>query len=64
MKALCKNILSKEKYDELIGLNAFDHDVSDVRKCFENSLKVFEAIYWKDYEFTKFYVEENLRGMR
>jgi hypothetical protein len=61
MRDLCRNIFSKEKYADLIKQNAFDEHPSDIRTCFENSLKVFEGIYWKDYEFTKYYVEENLK---
>jgi tetratricopeptide (TPR) repeat protein/DNA-binding CsgD family transcriptional regulator len=61
MRILCKNILSKTKYEELIQQNAFEENPSDMKICFENSLRVFEAIYWKDYEFTKYYVEENLK---
>jgi tetratricopeptide (TPR) repeat protein len=61
MKTLCKNILSREKYDELVKQNAFLENSSGLKICFENALKVFEAIYWKDYEFTKYYVEENLK---
>lgn len=63
MRILCKNILSKDKYDELIKQNAFEESSNSFKKYFENSLKVFEAIYWKDYEFTKFYVEENLKNL-
>jgi hypothetical protein len=61
MKPLCKNILPKKKYDELINLNSFRESPSDLKTCFENALRVFEAVYWKDYEFTKYYVEENLK---
>jgi tetratricopeptide (TPR) repeat protein len=60
MKELCRKIVPEAEYYELIKQNAFDGN--DMRACFENSLKVFEAIYWKDYEFTKYYVEENLRN--
>ena len=62
MKELCKNILYREKYDELLKQNAFLENPQDLKTSFENSLKVFEAIYWKDYEFTKYYVEENLKS--
>ncbi|MDR1235367.1 MAG: tetratricopeptide repeat protein, partial [Holosporaceae bacterium] len=61
MRILCKNIVSAEKYNRLIKINAFEENPSSVKTSFENSLKVFEAIYWKDYEFTKYYVEENLK---
>jgi hypothetical protein len=61
MKVLCNNILSSGKYDELIRQNAFQENPSDLKICFENALHVFEAIYWKNYEFTKYYVEENLK---
>jgi hypothetical protein len=61
MKALCRNILSREKYDELLKQNTFQENPSDLKTCFENALLIFEAIYWKDYEFTKYYVEENLK---
>ncbi len=63
MEILCQNILSSEKYNDLKKENAFDKNHSDVKSYFENSLKVFEAIYWKNYEFTKYYVEENLKNM-
>jgi tetratricopeptide (TPR) repeat protein len=63
MLVLCKNILPKEKFDKLVRQNAFEENPRDIKTCFENSLKVFEAIYWKDYEFTKYYVEENLHGV-
>jgi tetratricopeptide (TPR) repeat protein len=62
MKTLCKNILSPEKYDELIKQNAFLEDPPESKTSFENALLVFEAVYWKDYEFTKYYVEENLKS--
>jgi tetratricopeptide (TPR) repeat protein len=73
MKALCKNILPREKYNELIRRNAFQENLPDRKKSsdlesplnlktyFENALMIFEAIYWKNYEFTKYYVEENLK---
>ncbi|MDR1362022.1 MAG: LuxR C-terminal-related transcriptional regulator [Holosporaceae bacterium] len=61
METLCKNILSAEKYHELIKQNAFLENPADLKTCFENSSRIFEAIYWKDYEFTKYYVEENLK---
>jgi tetratricopeptide (TPR) repeat protein len=61
MRALCKSILSREKFNELLQQNAFQENPSEMKTCFQNSLKVFEAIYWKDYEFTKYYVAENLK---
>jgi tetratricopeptide (TPR) repeat protein len=61
MEALCKNILSKEKYDELIKQNAFRETPVDSKSCFENALRIFEAVYRKDHEFTKYYLEENLK---
>jgi DNA-binding CsgD family transcriptional regulator/tetratricopeptide (TPR) repeat protein len=63
MNELCKNILPREKYDKLTQENAFHENFSDLKVCFEDSLKIFEAIYWKDYEFTKYYVEENLKNL-
>jgi hypothetical protein len=64
MQELCKNILSQEKYNELLKENAFSPNPPDLKTCFQNALKVFEAIYWKDYEFTKYYVEENLKPLK
>jgi hypothetical protein len=61
MKTLCGNILSLEKYDELVKQNAFPANPSDPKTCFKKALLIFEAVYWKDYEFTKYYVEENLK---
>jgi tetratricopeptide (TPR) repeat protein len=59
MREFCKNILSQEKHDELVKQNVFRENPSDLKSCFKNALLIFEAIYWKDYEFTKYYVEEN-----
>jgi DNA-binding CsgD family transcriptional regulator/tetratricopeptide (TPR) repeat protein len=64
MQELCKNILSTKKYDELLKENAFSPNPPDLKTCFQNALRVFEAIYWKDYEFTKYYVEENLKPLK
>jgi DNA-binding CsgD family transcriptional regulator len=64
MKILCKNILSQEKYDMLVKRNVFRENPSNLKTSFENALQVFEAIYWKNYEFTKHYVEENLKRVR
>jgi tetratricopeptide (TPR) repeat protein len=61
MKTLCKNILSPERYNALVKLNAFWENPPDLKTCFENALRVFEVVYWKNYEFTKYYVEENLK---
>jgi hypothetical protein len=61
MKTLCKNIVSPEKYSELVKLGAFQENPHDPKTCFENALHIFEAVYWKNYEFTKYYVEENLK---
>ncbi|MDR2107804.1 MAG: LuxR C-terminal-related transcriptional regulator [Holosporaceae bacterium] len=64
MKTLCKNIIPPEKYDELAKLNAFQENPSDLKTCFENALHIFESVYRKDYEFTKYYVEENLKSVK
>ena len=63
MKAFCKEIASKEEYDKLEQENAFNTKAS-MEEFFKNSLKVFEVIYWKDYEFTKYYVEDNLKLLK
>jgi tetratricopeptide (TPR) repeat protein len=63
MKKLCKEIVEEDEYENLIQENAFAEEKSDLKAYFEDSLKVFEAIYWKDYEFTKYYVEENLKNL-
>jgi len=60
MRLLCKNILTSASYNALLQSNSFEETSLNIKKCFENSLKVFEAIYWKDYEFTKYYVAENI----
>ena len=59
MKVFCREIASEDEYDKLEQENAFDINAS-MEKFFKNSLKVFEVIYWKDYEFTKYYVEKNI----
>ena len=63
MKVFCKEIASKEEYDKLKQENAFNTKAS-MEDFFKNSLKVFEVIYWKDYEFTKYYVEDNLKLLK
>lgn len=59
MKHLCKNILDNSRYKLLLDSRVFES--GSTKTCFENSLIIFEAIYWKDYEFTKYYVEKNLK---
>jgi hypothetical protein len=63
MRELAEKIIPPEEYRRLIQQNAFEENSSDIKKCFENSLKIFEAIYWKNYEFIKYYVEENLKNV-
>lgn len=58
MKAFCEKFSPKEKYEKLVQDHAFD-ELRPLKECFANALKVFEVIYWKDYEFTKYYVERN-----
>lgn len=60
VKVLCREILTEQTYCDLEKQKAFNENSKDMREYFENSLKVFEAIYWKDYELTKYYVEKNL----
>ena len=55
MQQLCKQILSTENYAQLIQQKVFEGD--NVSQCLVNSLIIFEQIYWKDYEFTKYYIE-------
>lgn len=57
MKVFCREIASKEEYYKLEQENVFDKEAS-MKKFFKNSLKIFEVIYWKNYEFTKYYVEK------
>ena len=64
MQKLCKRIVPPMEYENLVVGGAFDADMLDLEKYFENSLKVFEAVYWKDYEFTKYYVEKNLKDFK
>jgi tetratricopeptide (TPR) repeat protein len=60
MRTLCKSILDNKKYDDLVRRNVFEETPANLEIFLENSLIVFEAIYWKDYEFTKYYVQKNL----
>lgn len=61
MNVFCKGFISADVYKKLVASGAFETQFSGFKRYFENSLKVFEAIYWKDYEFTKYYVEENCK---
>jgi tetratricopeptide (TPR) repeat protein len=63
MEELCRAIVSKDEFDNLARQNAFAKEKGDMKTYFEDSLKIFEAVYWKDYEFTKYYVEENLKKL-
>lgn len=58
MKNLCRSILDKPQYKSLLDSGAFEYENTKI--SFENSLEIFEAIYWKNYEFTRYYVEKNL----
>lgn len=59
MRMFCRCILQNDAYTKLAQENVFGDQVK-MNDFFKNSLKIFEAIYWKDYEFTKYYVEKNL----
>ncbi|MDR1235539.1 MAG: LuxR C-terminal-related transcriptional regulator [Holosporaceae bacterium] len=63
MKELCREIVPQNEFDYLVRQNAFAEEKNGMRAYFEDSLKIFEAVYWKDYEFTKYYVEENLKKL-
>ncbi|MDR3157093.1 MAG: LuxR C-terminal-related transcriptional regulator [Lactobacillales bacterium] len=63
MRELCQEIVPEDVFNDLIRQNSFAEEKSDIKAYFEDSLKVFEAIYWKDYEFTKYYIEENLKNL-
>ena len=63
MRIFCKEIASKEDYEGLEKQNVFDESAS-MENFFKSSLKIFELIYWKDYEFTKYYIEENLKLLK
>lgn len=61
MKELSKKLLTTDAFYKLVSSNAFKHS-KNLKTCFEKSLKIFEAVYWKDYEFTKYYIEEHLKN--
>lgn len=61
MKELSKKLLTNDDFNRLESSNAFTPS-KNLKTCFEKSLKIFEAIYWKDYEFTKYYVEEHVKN--
>ena len=60
MNDFCRATLGSNLYQKLDRQEAFSTSCT-MEEFFENSLKIFEAVYWKDYEFTKYYVEENLK---
>ncbi|MBO6056413.1 MAG: hypothetical protein J6P84_05565 [Alphaproteobacteria bacterium] len=60
IRKLCKEILPESTYHDLEKQKAFDESFKSMRGYFENSLKIFEAIYGKNYEFNECYVGKNL----
>ena len=61
MNELCQNILDEKAYKTLLKNNTFNNEQQNIRDYFEKSLQIFEAIYWKGYEFTKYYVKLNIK---
>ena len=61
MNELCQNILDEKAYKTLLKNNMFNNEQQNIRDYFEKSLQIFEAIYWKGYEFTKYYVKLNIK---
>lgn len=59
MNDFCKRFVSADIYKKLVLSGTFETKGLDFKRYFSNSLNLFEAIYWKDYEFTKYYVEKN-----
>jgi tetratricopeptide (TPR) repeat protein len=63
MKELCKKFLPKTEFAQLIEQNAFEENLSDIKKHFENSLKVFEVVYGKDRGFIEHCVKKDLENL-
>ena len=63
MRIFCREIAPEKDCRDLEQDGAFSTNAS-MEDFFRNSLKVFELIYWKDYEFTKYYIEENLKLLK
>ena len=55
MQKLCATILDKESYEALLEQKAFEN--MSISQNLHHSMLIFENIYWKDYEFIKYYVE-------
>lgn len=63
MRIFCREIAPEKDCRDLEQDGAFSTNAS-MEDFFRNSLKVFELIYWKDYEFKKYYIEENLKLLK
>jgi tetratricopeptide (TPR) repeat protein len=61
MKDFCKEFLEKKDYERLMNENVFEAaaDESEIKKCFENALKIFLAVCKKGSGFISDYVEKN-----
>ncbi|MDR0581255.1 MAG: alpha/beta hydrolase [Holosporaceae bacterium] len=53
MKSFCQCSLEKQIYKSLLNENVFDFifNENSLKKCFENSLKIFRAVCMKGSEF-------------
>ena len=59
IKIFCNQVFPNETYLKLMTKTVSAENPQTMKKFFRNSLKIFEEIYWKDCEFTKYYVEKN-----
>jgi tetratricopeptide (TPR) repeat protein len=60
MNEFCKGFLEKDVYEKLLNTGAFEiiKEESQIKICFQNSLKIFSAIYGENHPFVKNYVSK------
>ncbi len=59
VNVLCERILERSSYQTLSGQGVFLENSKDMSECFENSRRIFEEIYGKDFDFIEHYVKKN-----
>jgi tetratricopeptide (TPR) repeat protein len=62
MREFCKDFLSKEDYENMLNEKTFETDLGEleIKKYYENALKVFSAVCKKGSGFISDYIEQNL----
>jgi hypothetical protein len=62
MREFCKDFMDKENFEKMVNEKKFETNLSEleIKKYYENALKIFSAVCKKGSGFITDYIEQNL----